>query len=420
VNRIVIVGNGIAGNTAAEVILRNAKGSHLTLISEEPFPEYSACLLPDYLSGRLKRERVFLKRLEDYQSKGIESFLGEAATEIDLRKFEIRTLRRKIPYDKLILSTGTQSIISDLPGVGLKGVFPLKTLGDIDRILGWEGQKAVVLGAGLVGLKASIALKRRGWDTTLISRRWVLPRVFDEMPAQYLERILVENGIQVVTGAEVKGLEGRDRVERVVVNHQHFQCDMVILALGLFPNTGLAKDAGIKIGQLGGIKTDDRMMTNIEEIYGCGDCVEQKDRISGYNVQSLLWHNAKQQGEIAGFNASGVKKRYPGVYWIVHLNLLGTSAVAIGLGSDPIRRFGIDKEAMSVIDQEIDGIYERLILIKDQIVGIQMINSKKYVGMMFSCIQRRDQLSRLIEVLRNRDLLRVRFWMNWVKPYLPV
>jgi NAD(P)H-nitrite reductase large subunit len=157
---IVIVGNGVAGNSAASAIRSTSKETAITIISQEPFPEYSACTLSKkYLSGEMGREGVFLKATEDYSREKIATIFGQKVTEIDTRGKKLILEQGKIAYDKLILATGGNPVVPPLSGVEKEGIFTLKSLADADSIFHYSGRKAVVIGAGAIGVEASISLR---------------------------------------------------------------------------------------------------------------------------------------------------------------------------------------------------------------------------------------------------------------------
>jgi len=180
--RIVIIGNGIAGNSAASAIRSSKNQVAVTIISQEPFPEYSACTLSKkYLSGEMKRDEVFLKAPEDYFREKITPLFGQQVINIDAREKKVILEQEEVRYDKLILAMGGNPMIPPLPGVEKKGIFTLKSLGDADSIFSYSGSKAVVIGAGAIGIEASISLRKRGWNVVLLELLdRVLPTMFDD------------------------------------------------------------------------------------------------------------------------------------------------------------------------------------------------------------------------------------------------
>jgi NADH oxidase (H2O2-forming) len=199
--KVVIIGNGVAGNSAVSTIREVDENIEITIISEEIFPEYSACVLPDYLAGEIKRESVFLKSLDDYLKDNVEAIFGHKVVTIDIssKRLTLDT-GRKIFYDKLIIATGGKPVIPPLEGSSLKGVFFLKSMDDVNRIFNYKMENVIIVGSGPIGAEASIALRKRGfkvWWIELLD--WILPKVFDEKPSCMLKKVAEENGIKVLT-----------------------------------------------------------------------------------------------------------------------------------------------------------------------------------------------------------------------------
>lgn len=160
---IVIVGNGAAGNSAASAIRRVSKGTSITMIAQEPHPQYSACVLSKrYISGEMMKGEVFLKHFEDYSKENIEILLDQKVYEIDSGKKSVMLGNRSIRYDKLIIATGSRPVVPRIEGVNNKKVFTLKSLKDAEAIFNCPGEKVVVVGAGPIGVEASISLKKGG------------------------------------------------------------------------------------------------------------------------------------------------------------------------------------------------------------------------------------------------------------------
>lgn len=407
--QIVIIGNGVAGNSAASAIRKDSREAAITMVSKEPFPEYSPCVLSKkYVSGEMKREEVFLKDLEDYSRENIKNIFGKAVTGIDIEKKEIVLEKSKIPYDKLIIATGGKPIIPTIEGINKKGVFALKTLKDADSIASYQGTKAVVLGPGFIGVETSIALKKCGWEVSLVGGRTgiILRSIFDKEPSRRLREVIEGYGIKVFTSERPVKIIGNDYVSGVITDKQELDCNMIILALGISPNIGLAQSAGIETGLLGGIKVNRQMMTNVEDVYACGDCVETRDIITGDNILSLLWHNAKQQGEIAGFNSIGIEKNYYGALNLSTVDISGTYAVSIG---HTMERFK-GQEVRIIEDKGND--YQRLLIVGGSIVGAQLVGSAEGVGPLISSILRRDSLANIKRIISGEELISRYLWRN--------
>lgn len=385
--RVVIIGNGIAGNSAALALRRSCPQAEVVLIAEESCPLYSACVLPNYIAQELDRDRVFLKETSDYSREGINALLGHRVIALNGPDKKIVLESGEMAYDRLILAAGSEPLVPPIDGVGKAGIFPLKSIGDADAVLRQGCTRAVVVGSGPVGVEVAMALRKRGCEVSLIELfDRILPRLFDPGASSLISNLLREQGIDVLTGQKVVGFAGSDRVEAVLTDRGRITCGLVILALGMRPRIDLAKKSGIVAGALGGIRTDAHMATNLPDVYACGDCVESRDRLTGKEGLSLLWHNARKQGEIAGYNAVGISRAYPGSVDITVVNVSSTQAVSVGKRLEDLE--GRDGE---VIERDRNGEYYRLILFRGKLMGLQMVGRIRDAGTLLNMMLRGDE-----------------------------
>jgi len=399
----VIIGNGVAGNTAAAAIRECDPQARITMISDEAVPLYSACVLPEYLASEIERQRVFLKSFNDYAEQGIEIVLGQRVVEIDLERKRLLLENKTLLYDKLVIATGGKCQIPALDGIRLEGVFPFKSLDDTDRISSYAGTKAVVLGSGPVGTKASIALRTRGIEVSIAlrARQWVAPRVFDEAASSLIQAVLEEHGIEILVGEKVVNILGNGKVKGVTTDKRGVDCDMVVLGAGIRPNVELAQRAGIEIGSLGGIKVSQHMETDAQDVFACGDCVESKDMVTGRNTLSLLWPNAKLQGAVAGYNCAGAHKSYPGSLSAIGIDVFGTNAVSIGTTATDLD----NDKGVEIIEKTQGNNYLRLVVLDGVLVGAQTVGKIRDMGVLLGAALRRDNLRDIHRVVNNRILL---------------
>lgn len=412
---IVIIGNGIAGNSAALAIRRFDKDVNITMISSESSPLYSPCAFYKCLSGEMEKGKLFLKKFEDYSKEGVKVVFGQEVSAVDVKTREVSLRDRSIHFNKLILAIGSKALILPIKGVEKRGVFLLKTISDLEAILAWPVRKAVIIGSGPIGLEASIALREKGLEVTVIEvLNRILPRLFDDEPALILRKILEDHGISVLTEEKATEILGNGVVEGLTTNKRQIECDTVILAAGVRPNTELATQMGLEIGKLGGIKTDDYMMTSVEDVYACGDCVESRDIITGESTLSFLWYNAKRQGWIAGCNCAGRQNKFTGSLNATNLEIFGNYASSIGKGASCFEK----RSDYNIIKRNFDSNYYRLIVVDDRLVGTQLINKTEHAGLLLSKMLRKDNLSELKEVVLDEKLLSMRPWHHWIRQYI--
>jgi NADH oxidase (H2O2-forming) len=291
-----------------------------------------------------------------------------------------------IVYDKLIIATGSKPIIPPIKGINRKGVFTFKSIEDADGICTWEGCTAVVIGSGPIGVEASLALRRRGYQVFLIELLdRILPQIFDKYPASLIKDALENSGIDVGTQEKVVEILGGGKVEGVLSDRREIKCDTVILATGMRPEKGFVEGI-LELGKLGGIKVNHRMSTNIQDVYACGDCAEALSLIDGQPILSLLWHNARQQGEVAGSNAAGIPRTYTGSLNITAVDVFGLKEVSIGsIGTS------LDS-GLDIIEVRRNGGYRRLVLSNGVLVGIQSINWDEDLGLFLAAILRKEKV----------------------------
>jgi NADH oxidase (H2O2-forming) len=389
--RVVILGNGVTGNTALEAIHRSEPFPHVVMLSEEPYPEYSACALPQYISGGLERKRIFLKSLRDYQ--GVKTRFGEKVCRIDLARSRVFLEKGNIPYDRLIIAMGGEPMVPSIGGINGKGICSLKTLADADRLARTKAKSVVVIGSGLIGVEAAVALKKKGHKVCLIGRRnWILPRILDEDVGRRTQKILERNGIKVLTGETVKEiLRGRE-ARAVQTEARKIPCDLVVIATGIKPRVDLAVEAGIDIGSLGGIKVNERMETSHPNIYACGDCAEPVNPTTGKTALQLRWFNARQMGRVAGLNCMEIKSTYEGTPVGLVLNLFGIAVGSLGQLSQNLKGREVE-----VLKEDSEGFYIQVLITEDTITGAQFIGRTEEAGILFTAIQNGLPLRRLSE-----------------------
>jgi len=386
--QFLILGNGIAGITAAYTIRSYNKNADITIVSQEPYPAYSACVLSDYLCDEISRERIFVREFKDYMRQNILLILGKKCTALDINRKRLILQTESISYDKLIIATGSETIELPIYGIEKKGVFRFKSLEDVDRIYEWAGQRAVVIGSGPIGVEISLAMKKKGYEVFLLEFLGsVLPRVFEAYPASMIQDLLQRMGIEVLTGEKVTEILGANRVEGVSTNRRKVSCDTVIVATGVKPAVGFLEGV-LDFGKLGGIITNECMRTSVPDIYACGDCVETKSMVTGRSVLSLLWHNARTQGNIAGSNAVGIHRTYPGSVNITAIDLFGTHVFSGGIiGADVA-------QGLEIVEKKRGSCYQRLILLDGVLVGVQSINWSENIGHLLSAICRKEKQKR--------------------------
>lgn len=392
---IVIIGNGIAGNAVASSIRKHDRLCKVTIISEETCQSYDPGSLPYYVSNDVPRQAVFLRDGEDYAANNINLLLGHKVANIDTgnKKLSLEN-HDEIDYDKLVIATGGKLFIPRIEGIDKVGVLGCKTLPEADQLASHNGKNAVVIGSGLIGIEASEALSKKGYEVYLVELlAWIMPKVFDEKPARLMAEGLIAKGIHVLTNEKVLSIIGDTHVRGVITDQRELVCDTVVLATGVLPANELAVRAGITIGMTRGIKVNDHMMTTVPDVYACGDCVESKDAFSGESTLSLLRHNAIEQASVIAQSCMGIQRNYRGSWNFTRAHYFNTHGISIGKTLSTFH----DPENAEVIEGFYGPDYYRLIMYQGKLVGAQLIGDRltKQAGLLLGALWRQDDLGDL-------------------------
>ena len=391
--KVVIVGNGIAGNQAAFSLREKDPNMEIWILSAEAVPEYDPCSLPYFLGGDCQKKDLFRKQPEDYERHRINLAYNSKAVSIDSKAKKVFTESgSEYGYDKLVLSHGGNLFIPPIEGIGNQGVYSCKQLAETEKLHAHKGRSAVVIGSGAIGIEAAEGLKKRGYEVYIIELLdWILPALFDEPTAKRLESAMEGYGIRVYTGEKVLQIKGEGKVTGVVTDKREIDCDTVVVATGVVPGTPLAQTAGIETGR--GIQVDRTMRTNIPDIYACGDCVETIDACTGEVAMFQLKHNAIEQAQIVARHIAGENVRYLGAYAFARAHFFGTHAATFG---KTMRGTECLLGQSELIEREEGKDYLRVILLDGKVIGGQAIG--KYadgIGMLIGAMWRKDDIHQL-------------------------
>ncbi len=387
--KILIVGGGIAGHEVA-ACLAGEDGLEVTILSAERHVEYDPCSLPYYIGGVIPRESVFRKNRSLYEGGNTRLFLDCPAASINSNNRTVTSSGGEtFPYDRLVLAHGGSLFIPPVPGIDQEGVFDCKSLDQADKLAQCQGTRALVIGSGAIGIEVAEALKRRGYEVTIIEvLPWVLPALFDEPAGRLLKRALEGWDINVFTSERVLAVNGSGKVTGVTTDQREIPCDTVVMATGVVPGKALAETAGIRVNR--GILVDDRMSTNVADIYACGDCVETPDACTGDLGLYQLKHNALDQARIVAGNIMGRDSRYPGAYVFARAHFFDTHAVTFG---KTLRSLKCAPDALRIIERRRDKDYLQVIVKDDVIIGGQAIGSfADLTGPIMAAMWRREKI----------------------------
>lgn len=361
-----IIGNGVAGTTAAENIRKLDKAGKITIVTEESTPFYYRMRLPDFISGDLVEDKLSAKKDQWYKDQGIELKLQTRIQGADPGKKTVSTQSGlEIPYDRLLIATGSRSFIPPMKGSDKKGVFALRTIQDARDIVAWAKniQKVVLIGGGLLGLEAGNALRKLGKNLTVVEFfPRLLPRQLDVTGGGRLQKIMEGMGFSFRLGAKTQEIKGEDRASGVLLEGgELLPAEMVIVSAGVRPSLELAK--ALNLDHDKGVKVDEQMRTNQSGIYAAGDVAEFKGMPYG------IWTAATEQGQIAGTNMAGGNALYKGTVMANTLKVIGIDLASAG---------NIDAE--NKLESKVltdEKAYKKIVLENDQIVGCIMLGDTK-------------------------------------------
>ena len=358
--RIIIIGGVAAGPKAASRARRLDPIAEITLFEKGYFLAYAGCALPYYIAGKLKNQRELSAAISGFEGatdffrnvKGIEIKNLCEVTKIDRRKkiVEYHDLISdryfKVPYDNLVIATGSKPIIPDIPGVNLKNIFIVRDIVDAEQIksvLGNEKiREIVILGGGLIGTEIAEALTVYGARVTIVEKESQILPFLDPKMAILAEEYMEYKGIKIIKNDTIVEFIGDERVEFVKLKNYQLPADMVILAVGITPEVDIAKKAGIKIGLTGAIKVNDKMQTNDPNIYAAGDCCETTHIISKKPYYIPLGSIANRQGRVVGTNVTGGSQKFPNIAGTVIIKVFNFNIAKTGLTEKEAKENGFD------------------------------------------------------------------------------
>lgn len=368
--KVIIVGGVAGGATAAARIRRLDEQAEIVVFERSGYISYANCGLPYYLGDVITDpEDLTLQTPESFWRRfrvdmkvhhEVTSIHPEKKT-VTVRNLETGTEFEE-SYDKLLLSPGAQPTQPKLPGIGTDKLFTLRTVEDTFRIKDFiraNTPKSVVLaGGGFIGLELAENFRELGMEVTIVQRPKQLMNPFDPDMAAFIHNEVRKHGIQLALGHSVEGFqENNDGVDVLLKDASSLHADMVILAIGVTPESKLARDAGLVLGIKGSILVNDRMETSVPDIYAVGDAVQVKHYVSGSDSLISLAGPANKQGRIAADNICGGNSRYPGSQGSSIIKVFDLTAATTGLNETNARKAGLDVDTVILSPMSHAGYY---------------------------------------------------------------
>ncbi|MBI5385385.1 MAG: FAD-dependent oxidoreductase [Verrucomicrobia bacterium] len=373
--RLVIVGGVAGGASAAARARRLSEDAEIVVLERGPHVSFANCGLPYFVGGEIaQREDLLLQTPASLRARfNLDVRVGSEVVSIDRTKKAVRVREAQTgreydqPYDALVLSTGAAPLRPPLPGIDRPGHFTVRNVPDVDAILAWLGDtkdaRAVVVGGGYIGLEMAEQLRRRGLGVALVE---ALPQVMaplDPEMAAWLHQELRANAVELHLGDPVAAFDlpqdGEHARASVVVlrSGQRLPADLVVLGLGVRPETALARQAGLEIGSLGGLRVNESMQTSDPHIWAVGDAVEVRDAVTGAWSLVPLAGPANRQGRVAADAIFGRAARYTATQGTAILRLFTLSAGCTGASEKSLRKAGLPCQAIHLHPASHAGYY---------------------------------------------------------------
>ncbi|MBI4690442.1 MAG: NAD(P)/FAD-dependent oxidoreductase [Nitrospirae bacterium] len=356
--KYIIIGNGVAGTTAAANIRKVDREGEITILSDEGYPFYSRIRLMEYIAGEIDENGLIIYKDAWYERNDIKLLLNTPVSGINRYEKEIIIPSgHRLKYDRLLIATGSLSFIPQIPGSNKKGVFTLRTIKDAIEIkrCAEQAKNVILIGGGVLGLEVGNSLRKTGHSITVVEFfPRLLPRQTDKEGAEILKAQMEKMGFTFYLGAKTGDIFGDEKVRGIKLEDGTIiDCDMVIISAGVRPDVKLADQCGIKCGK--GLPVNDRMETEIPDIYAAGDIAEHRGICYG------IWPAAEKQGEVAGINMAGGNAIYTGTTPSNVLKIIGIDLIAAG-------EIDADGKFESVIQKNKEKFIYRKLVIKDNII----------------------------------------------------
>jgi len=388
--KYVIIGNSVAAIGGVEGIRQVDPEGEIILISKEPYATYSRPLISYFLAGKVDTRHMAYRPATFYKAHDVTALLGKEASRLDTKNAKvILTDGEEISYDRLLVATGGVPFVPPIKGIEAKGVTTFTTWDDAKALkrLVPALKKVVILGGGLIGVKAMEGLQAHGVDITVVELMdRILGLVLDKTASGILEKKLVQEGVTLKKGTTIKeiisGEDGKVR-EVSLENGETLEADHVIIAIGVRPNLEVVKDSLIECGR--GILVDESMQTSVPNVFAAGDVAEAMELISGEKRVIPILPNAYRQGKIAGMTMAGREVPYLGGIVMNSVEVGGIPAISAGL-MNPEEKAGYEVKRRL---NKRENTYQKMVIKDNRLVGYILIGAVDRAGIYTGLIRER-------------------------------
>lgn len=367
--KILIVGGVAGGASAAARLRRLDEDAHIVMFERDAYISFANCGLPYYIGNSIKDRSKLLVQTPEAMTRrfglDIRTESEVIGLNADAKTVTVRSASNGLyeeSYDALILSPGAKPLKPDIPGIGNPKVHTLRNIPDMDRIkeqVGRDGVRAaLVVGGGYIGVEMAENLRELGLDVTLIQSGSQILAPFDPEMASALAKEMEQNGVKLIMNDSVRAFaDAGERIEASLAGGWKVAADIVIWAAGVVPDTNFLKDSGLELGERGHIRVNERLETNLQDVFAVGDAVEVVDYVSGRSAAIPLAGPANKQGRIAADNACGLRSSYKGTQGTSIIKVFGLTGAATGLNEKMLKRFGIPYRVTVVHPSSHAGYY---------------------------------------------------------------
>ncbi len=405
--KYVIVGNSYAGVGAVEGIRERDREGDITMISDEPYLAYARPLISYNLGGHVASKDMYYRSAGFYKKNNVRLILGKKVVNISSARRQISLEDGTVfVYDRLLIGTGGQPFIPPIKGLEAHNVFSFTKWDDAKKIkkVAHGKKKAVVIGGGLIGLKAAEGINDLGLEVTIVELGpRILAVALDEVSGAIVNRQLRDNGIKLIAGHTAKEIlsDGKGNVCGIILdNNKKLECEILIIAIGVRPNMDIVKNTPVRVNR--GIVVDKWMMTSINNIYAAGDVAEASDILNNRDSVIAIVPLAYEQGRVAGYNMAGGQRAYAG-----------------GMGMNSVEVYGLPVMTMGITNQTSEShevkafrkgkVYRKLVFEGNRLVGAVLVSQIDYAGILTRFIRSRADITSIKSELTEHVLRKGEF-----------
>lgn len=399
--KYVIIGGDAAGMSAAMQIVRNSEGNEIVTFEKGEIYSYGQCGLPYVISGEVDTPEDLIARTpETFQEKyGIKTNTLHEVKSVDCEQKKVSGTNLKTgetfeeSYDRLLVATGASPVCPPWDGLDLKGIYSLKTIPDIKEIQSFlkrDVENVTIIGGGYIGLEMAESFAEVGKNVHMIERGQQLAKIFDEDMAEMIHEEAEKQNVKISFGESVEGFKGEEYVDCVVTDKGEHKSDLVLVAVGVSPNTSFLEGTGIFTSLKDAIQVNAYMETNIKDIYAAGDCATQYHRVKKRDDYIPLGTHANKQGQIAGLNMVDIPTDFKGVLGTSIIKFFDQTLGCTGLSEKAAKQLNIPHETIKINSTHAAGYYskegkmtvklvyqpESRLLLGGQIIGLEGVDKR--------------------------------------------